>query len=68
MNLFEFYEINRNKCTKKILYKTKNGYVDTKKQAQEIESLTRYSVDTLETSKQLWILDKSIKRKPHKTD
>jgi hypothetical protein len=67
-NLFEFYEINRNKCTKKILYKTKNGYVDTKKQAQEIENLTRYSVDTLETSKQLWILDKSIKRKPHKTD
>ena len=66
-NLFEFYEINRDKCTKKVLYKTKNGYVDTKKQAQEIEDLNRYSVDTLET-KQLWILDKSIKRKPHKTD
>lgn len=66
-NLFEFYEINRDKCTKKVLYKTKNGYVDTKEQAQKIEDLNRYSVDTLET-KQLLILNKSIKRKPHKTD
>ena len=49
------------------MYKTKNGYVDTKKQAQEIENLNRHSVDTLET-KQLLILNKSIKRKPYKTD
>ncbi len=59
-----FVEINRDKCTKKTLYKTKKGYVDTKKEAQEIEDLTRYTVDKLETSKPRLILDKSKAKTP----
>lgn len=58
-----FVEIHRNKCTEKSLYKTKKGYVDTKKKAQEIEDLTRYTIDKLETSEPRLILDKS-KAKP----
>ncbi|MDK2063290.1 hypothetical protein PT520_12275 [Aliarcobacter butzleri] len=62
----EYYEIHRNKYSKKSLYKTSKGFVDTKKEAQEIEGLTRYTVDTLELSKPKLILDKK-KARPHKT-
>lgn len=63
----EYYEIHRDKCTKKTLYKTSKGFVDTKKEAQEIEGLTRYTVDKLEVSKPKLILNKK-KAKPHKID